>query len=109
MHRRPLSFDDSSERRGRNLAVWRLQWAGLAGLLWSGLLWTGLMSSLLPGQSAVGADLEAEYRETIRPILATYCYDCHAEGAEEGGMSLDDGESATDLLSDRRRCVGRVE
>lgn len=41
------------------------------------------------------------YRATIQPILASYCYDCHADGATEGDLSLEAGESDEGLIANR--------
>lgn len=30
------------------------------------------------------------YEDIIKPILIRHCYDCHADGANEGGVALDD-------------------
>lgn len=35
------------------------------------------------------ADAIADFRKEIEPILSSYCYDCHADGAEKGDFSLD--------------------
>ncbi len=43
-------------------------------------------------------EVEGYFQETVRPILTTYCFDCHAQGAEEGGLSLDNAPSDRELI-----------
>ena len=38
-----------------------------------------------------GADPAASYRNDILPILENYCYDCHADGLDKGGVAFDAG------------------
>jgi hypothetical protein len=38
---------------------------------------------------AAGVDDQEFFNDTIKPILIEYCFDCHAEGADEGGVELD--------------------
>jgi len=42
-----------------------------------------------------------EFRKTIRPILETYCFDCHAEGVDKGRVAFDHFESAQSAVQDR--------
>ncbi|MEO7413582.1 MAG: DUF1592 domain-containing protein [Opitutaceae bacterium] len=39
----------------------------------------------------------AVFRRDIQPILERYCYDCHGDGAEKGGVKLDGFNTAADL------------
>ena len=32
----------------------------------------------------------AQFRSDIQPILAQYCYDCHADGANKGKVAFDE-------------------
>lgn len=59
--------------------------------------------AVLSLQSICIADEEVveQYRQTIQPILATYCYDCHADGSSEGDLSLDSAAADEELLGDR--------
>ncbi|MBX3434558.1 MAG: DUF1592 domain-containing protein [Pirellulales bacterium] len=40
------------------------------------------------------------FRQTVEPILADRCYDCHGHGASEAGVALDGGESGDPPLDD---------
>ncbi len=40
------------------------------------------------------------FRESIRPILVTYCYDCHGNGSRKGGMAFDKFASDEALLGE---------
>ena len=35
----------------------------------------------------------AHFRQSIQPILSRYCYDCHADGANKGGVAFDEFKS----------------
>ncbi len=42
--------------------------------------------------SAAPPDLKPDivgYRQHVTPLLTKYCYECHGDGADEGGLSLD--------------------
>ena len=41
------------------------------------------------------------YREEVQPLLSDYCFGCHADGAEEGGVAFDRLASDEELLADR--------
>ncbi len=45
--------------------------------------------------------LDYEWEEEVLPQLEYYCFDCHGDGANKGGVSLDQYESVEDLRSDR--------
>src|SRR5580692_7982062 len=40
----------------------------------------------------------AHFRERVQPILSEYCFDCHADGANKGGIAFDQFKSDNDLL-----------
>jgi len=65
---------------------------GLAGLV----LLAGLGSAA--GEPAPGA---AEFRSHIRPILESYCFDCHGEGAHKGNVAFDELKSDQAILGNR--------
>ena len=39
------------------------------------------------------------FRENIRPILSQYCFDCHADGMNKGGVAFDEFKSDAVLLT----------
>ncbi len=43
-----------------------------------------------------------DFEEHIQPILQSLCFDCHADGADEGGVEFDTAESVEALLGDRK-------
>ncbi|MCA9214021.1 MAG: DUF1592 domain-containing protein [Planctomycetales bacterium] len=47
-------------------------------------------------------DATKVYRETIQPILASHCFDCHADGSSEGDLSFDSANSDKELISNRQ-------
>src|SRR3954447_13780794 len=44
------------------------------------------------------ANAVAHFRNDIQPVLAQYCYDCHADGANKGGVALDELKSDDALV-----------
>src|SRR5262245_55069657 len=59
------------------------------------------LASLLLFASVTGSVIAAEpletFRRDIQPILAKYCYDCHGNGVDKGGVRLDEFETAASL------------
>lgn len=55
-----------------------------------------LFTSVAFGQAAApSGSVQGEFKEKIRPLLETYCFDCHGDGASKGNLSLDGvGEGA---------------
>jgi mono/diheme cytochrome c family protein len=51
------------------------------------------------GPAPTAQALEARFKSDVRPVLARYCFDCHADGAHKGDVSLD---KYTDLASVQR-------
>src|SRR5215212_5815963 len=48
--------------------------------------------------AAVAPEAVATYRKEIQPILAKYCFDCHADGAKKGNVSFDGFKSDDELV-----------
>ena len=55
------------------------------------------------GRPAAASDPHAveSYRKEIQPILAKYCFDCHADGAKKGNVSFDTFKSDDELVGKR--------
>jgi hypothetical protein len=66
---------------------------GLAGAL--AIL---LSSSCTPAVDHSGA---AQFHKDIQPILAEYCYDCHADGVNKGNVAFDEFKSDDAALTNR--------
>ncbi len=61
-----------------------------------------LAVTLLCGLSAAKAaevPAAAHFRGQIQPILSEYCYDCHADGANKGGVAFDEFKSDESLMT----------
>jgi len=58
----------------------------------------GLMPAV--GHGEVTSGLE-RFRTTVRPLLETYCFDCHADGANKGNVAFDEFPSELSALGDR--------
>ncbi len=43
----------------------------------------------------------ASFQKEIRPLLVEYCFDCHGDGADKGGVSFDRFSSDRELLAER--------
>ena len=41
----------------------------------------------------------ARYHKEIKPVLEKFCFDCHADGANKGNMSLDEFKDDDDMLA----------
>ena len=52
-----------------------------------------LRASADPTSLAVG-----DFRKKVQPVLAEYCYDCHADGANKGGIAFDELKSDEKIL-----------
>src|SRR5437763_15674074 len=60
----------------------------------------GLLALAALAPQAWGAEVPAEkrFRDEVQPILAKYCYDCHADGANKGNVALDELKSDDTLV-----------
>ena len=47
------------------------------------------------------ANAADRFRDEVQPILAQYCFDCHADGADEGDLAFDTASSEDALVADR--------
>jgi len=66
---------------------------------WSWL--AGLLIFLSQSPSAFAAELSgaAQFHKEIEPILTQYCYDCHGDGANRGGVAFDEFKSDDDIVN----------
>src|SRR6185437_11862244 len=69
----------------------------------SKILGTLFAAGILAGAAAVAADSPgaAAFQKSIRPILENYCFDCHADGANRGGVAFDEFKTHQAMLDDR--------
>ncbi len=47
------------------------------------------------------AERKLDYAQDIKPLLKTYCYDCHDDDMEKGDLSLESYESLAAILNDK--------
>jgi hypothetical protein len=89
---------------------------GLVGLVVILLLWAVLGHGPAPevaGPSVVAAQEsvpskpkeppQPDFETEIRPLLATYCYDCHTQETQEGGLVIDGAKSLADIQAHREQ------
>lgn len=62
---------------------------------------TLLLLCMFASASAVDSPGVAEYKSKVQPLLETYCYDCHADGANKGKVAFDEFKSPEELLEKR--------
>jgi mono/diheme cytochrome c family protein len=48
--------------------------------------------------TAANSDAMSQFRKEVQPLLAEYCYDCHADGAKKGNVAFDELKSPESLL-----------
>src|SRR5438046_97927 len=81
----------------RRDAKWRPVAAFIRPFRVLALLAIGALCPSTPGAEIPAA---ADFRKEVRPILETYCSDCHADGAKKGGVAFDEFKSDEALLAD---------
>ncbi len=69
---------------------------------WGALLIWGASLSVPIRSGADEPRGELEFKKSVLPILSEYCYDCHGEGADKGGVKLDAFKSYNAQLGDRK-------
>lgn len=63
--------------------------------------WVGtLLLSTVPGGS-YAAPVAEDFKKSFEPLLAQYCYDCHADGVDKGDFTLDAYSNLDEHLGDR--------
>jgi len=60
---------------------------------------------MVAAPAAFGAG-DQSYKAKVEPLLKTYCYDCHGDGADKGGVALDSFTNFTALASDHKLWLG---
>ena len=73
---------------------------------------TGLFFVLSGAPMPFGRQPPPEYHAEVEPILRQFCYDCHGDGAEKGGIALDSHSTLAILEADRplwRRVLENME
>ena len=50
---------------------------------------------------AAEAAASANFKTKVEPILAKYCYDCHGNGVDKGGVSFDEYSSPDEMVAKR--------
>ncbi len=68
--------------------------------------WSFALAALLVGVTAASGAAEQSYKAKVEPLLKTYCYDCHGDGADKGGVSLDGFTNFTAQIADRKMWLG---
>jgi hypothetical protein len=68
------------------------------------LLWVGWVYLHPPAHCAPAPD--PKFQNEILPVLREFCFDCHGDGSEKGGVSLDAPESALPLAGDPQKWLG---
>lgn len=63
---------------------------------WKNVFAASLLVFAVNAEAASGLD----FAKDIRPVLERYCYDCHGDGADKGGLALDQHKSAAERLGD---------
>ena len=56
--------------------------------------------------SGDGKDPRYSFEDDIEPVLAKYCYDCHADGMDKGSVVLDDYDHVDQLFADEQLWEG---
>ena len=63
------------------------------------LLCQSAVLGLLPAASLFAST--PDFEKEIKPLLVNYCFDCHGDGMDKGGVSLDSFASNEEMLADR--------
>jgi hypothetical protein len=64
------------------------------------LIWVILMAiSGVSRASATESPAVTHFQEHIRPVLSQYCFDCHADGANKGGIAFDELKTDDAILN----------
>jgi hypothetical protein len=65
-----------------------------------------LTAAAVAGVAGRAAAAPLTFAGDIRPVLEKYCWDCHGDGMDKGGLSLDAYETEADLIKARKKWEG---
>ncbi|HKX61233.1 MAG TPA: DUF1592 domain-containing protein [Verrucomicrobiae bacterium] len=65
---------------------------------WAVVFFGVVGTNVAPG-AEVPSGRTTEFRSQIRPLLETYCFDCHGDGSSKGNVSFDTATSDQELFS----------
>src|SRR5687768_13422538 len=60
-----------------------------------------VVTGLCRAAPAAEADAVAQFKKDVQPLLANYCYDCHADGEDKGKVAFDGFASDEALVENR--------
>ncbi len=60
-----------------------------------------LITALAAGGAYAAPRGQEQYEKRIRPLLETYCYDCHSDGVAKGDFALDEFKDYSTLVNDK--------
>ena len=66
----------------------------------AGIAWLTALIVLSP--LAASAAAERDFHTRVEPLLKSYCFDCHGEGANKGEVTLDEYTNFTAHVSDQK-------
>lgn len=73
----------------------------LVSLLISGSVMAGLLDFLKKG-GFKSKTVQIDFEKQVKPILVEYCYDCHGDGMDKGGLDFEAYKGHPELLADRK-------
>src|ERR1051325_3908209 len=71
----------------------------LSGPLYQGLIAACASLALSVGVQAGSLSAVSKFRHEIQPVLQEYCYECHGDGANKGGIAFDELTSNDAILN----------
>ncbi len=66
------------------------------------IFWLALIGFGVPCLTHAQVPERLDFAEHIQPMLQTLCFECHGDGADEGGVEFDTAESVEALVADRQ-------
>lgn len=61
-----------------------------------------LLVTVILGSPLCANPAEDSYRRDILPLLQEYCFDCHGDGSDNGGLAFDSYQNLVTLIADRK-------